>query len=121
MGIVRDRWVSPDQPGDGQMPRAILNGRNDNGRLSTRYIEDGSYLRIRNLTLGYNFSPNAFRWAGIQNFRLYVSGQNLHTFTKYTLYDPEATDRGGSAISPGVDSGGYPLPLIYTFGLTTTF
>jgi len=81
-------------------------------------IEDGSYFRLRNIQLGYNFSSALLNKLHIQSLRVYVNGQNLKTWKRTSGFTPEA---GGSAISFGVDSGGYPIPAITTFGLNVTF
>ncbi|WP_163397324.1 SusC/RagA family TonB-linked outer membrane protein [Flavobacterium fluviatile] len=82
------------------------------------YIEDGSYMRIRNLTLGYSLSKKVTSAMGIDRFRLYFTGQNLFTFTKYTGYDPEV---GGNVNSRGLDKGNYPLSKMYSLGLNFNF
>ena len=74
---------------DTKTPRPTIADPNDNDRLSTRYIEDGSYLRIKNITLGYNLPKNVLDKVRMENVRLYCNIQNLYTFTKYTGYDPE--------------------------------
>jgi hypothetical protein len=90
-------------------------GRNSNFRPSNLYVEDGSYLRIKNVTLGYRLPERLVRKIKLQSVRAYISAQNLHTFTKYTGYDPEVG--GYSALEFGIDYGRYPTPRIYTFGL----
>lgn len=70
-------------------PAARLNDPNDNDRISDRYIEDGSYLRIKNITLGYTFKKSLLKRLHLENLRVYCNIQNLHTFTKYKGYDPE--------------------------------
>ncbi|MGD9555422.1 MAG: TonB-dependent receptor [Mangrovibacterium sp.] len=85
---------------------------------SDRFVEDGSYLRLKNIQLGYNFS---FPKIGIKG-EIYVSGQNLLTLTNYSWYDPEVNTRGGStSFSNGIDNLGYPIPKIYTFGASLQF
>lgn len=85
---------------------------------STYMIESGSYLRIRNVQLGYNFSPGFLSKANIKSFRVYVGGQNLKTFKHNSGFTPEF---GGSATQFGVDNGSYPVPAIYTFGINANF
>ena len=85
---------------------------------SDRFVEDGSYLRLKNIQLGYNFS---FSKIGIKG-KIYVSGQNLLTLTDYSWYDPEVNTRGGStSFSNGIDNLGYPTPKTYTFGASLQF
>jgi len=104
-------------------PRPTLSDPNDNDRLSSRYIEDGSYLRIKNITLGYTFPKKWITKARIENIRLYCNIQNLYTFTKYSGYDPEvgASTQDSTGLTYGVDNGRYPSPTMYSFGLNITF
>jgi TonB-dependent starch-binding outer membrane protein SusC len=88
----------------------------DNGssRISNIFIEDASYLRLKNVELGYSFRSALKRFApGIQNLRIYVSAQNLFTITDYTGLDPESTD--------AIDMGTYPLSRAFLFGVNLTF
>ncbi len=108
---------------DATIPRATLTDANDNDRISDRYVEDGSYLRIKNITLGYTFPKALLSKAKIENIRVYVNIQNLYTFTKYSGYDPEvgASTQDSSGLTYGVDNGRYPSPTMYSFGLNITF
>lgn len=103
------------------IPRAIANDPNDNNRISDRYIEDGSYLRIKNITLGYTIPAHITRKLLIENMRVYTNIQNLYTFTKYTGYDPEIGASTSNANVYGLDNGRYPSPQNYTVGLNITF
>ena len=89
--------------------------------VSTRYLEDGSYLRLNNATLGYNFNTASINW--IQNMRLTLTGQNLFVVTKYTGFDPEVNqDRSTAGIqSFGIDLNGYPRARTFLVGLNLTF
>jgi hypothetical protein len=89
-----------------------------NYESSTYGIEDGSYFRIRNLQLGYNFSPGTAAKIHAKNIRLFANFQNLKTWKNNSGYSPEF---GGSAIRFGVDDAGGALPLTTTFGLNVTF
>ena len=103
------------------LPRAIIGDPNDNDRISDRYVEDGSYLRMKNISLGYTFPKKLIGKLGIENLRLYCNIQNLFTITGYDGYDPEI---GVSTMSPnvyGVDYGRYPSPTTYSFGLNMSF
>jgi TonB-linked SusC/RagA family outer membrane protein len=93
-----------------------------NFAFSDRFIEDGSYLRIQNISFGYNLPRAIISKAGIQNLKVYTNIQNLHTFTKYKGYDPEvgSTYVDGNWLS-GYDDGRYPSPRIYTVGVNVTF
>ena len=109
---VLDRWTGPGT--STTTPRAIFGDPNNNTRPSTRYIEDGSYLRIRNVNLGYtlpveSFGDNLFRTA-----RIYVSGQNLYTFTNYSGFDPEVGPNG-------IDNNIYPITRNVTVGINVGF
>ena len=104
-------------------PRPSIADPNDNDRLSDRYVEDGSYLRIKNITLGYTFPKKMLEKAKIENLRIYMNIQNLYTFTKYSGYDPEvgASTQDSSGLTFGVDNGRYPSPMTCSFGLNITF
>lgn len=104
-------------------PAARLNDPNDNDRMSDRYIEDGSYLRIKNITLGYTFKKSLLKRLHLENLRVYCNIQNLHTFTKYKGYDPEvgASTQDSSGLVYGLDFGRYPSPTTYSFGLNISF
>ena len=100
-----------------KLPRATMNDSNDNDRISDRYIEDGSYLRIKNITLGYNFPKSWLRKVNLDAVRASINIQNLYTFTKYTGYDPEIGASTASTNVIGLDNGRYPSPTVYSFGL----
>lgn len=85
-----------------------------------RYIEDGSYTRLKNVTLGYTLSGETFG-SYFSNIRFYVSGQNLITITKYSGLDPEIARTDGNANSAGIDLGRYPQPKSVIFGLDVKF
>lgn len=106
-----------------KIPHSSINDPNDNDRISDRYVEDGSFLRIKNITLGYTFPKALLNKAKIENLRVYVNIQNLYTFTKYTGYDPEvgASTQDSSGLTYGLDNGRYPSPAMYSFGLNITF
>lgn len=94
---------------------------NQNDRMSTRYIEDGSYLRIQNVSLGYSLPENIVRRVGLSMARVYFNVQNLYTFTKYKGFDPEIGSYNQSALLQNIDMGRYPTPRTYTVGLTLNF
>lgn len=85
-----------------------------------RYVEDGSYTRLKNIAVGYTFSGDAFK-AYFSKIRFYVSGQNLITITKYSGLDPEIARADANANSAGIDLGRYPQPKSVIFGLDVTF
>tara|TARA_R110002049_G_scaffold298718_2_gene488623 strand:- start:104 stop:1069 length:966 start_codon:yes stop_codon:yes gene_type:complete len=85
---------------------------------STYMIEDGSYFRIRNIQLGYNLDRKILEKLKLQQLKLYANVQNLYTWTEASGFTPEA---GGSPTAFGIDNGGYPIPVISTFGMSLTF
>jgi V8-like Glu-specific endopeptidase len=103
------------------LPRATINDPNDNDRISDRYIEDGSYVRLKNITLGYTFPKRAIQKLHIENLRLYANIQNLLTLTGYSGYDPEIGVSTASSNVMGLDNGRYPSPTVYSFGLNISF
>ena len=116
---VLRRWTPENRVTD--IPRAVGGGNVDNVRNSTRFVEDGSYLRLKQVTLTYNFNPRLFRKAGISQLSVYTTGQNLLTFTKYSGFDPEVNAFGLSATELGVDYGTYPQARTLTVGINAEF
>lgn len=112
---VLDRWTPENV--DAQMPKADRRGHET--FVSTRGIEDGSFIRLRNVVLGYNLPANNISW--LRNARIYVSGQNLLTITDYTGYDPEVNSFGQNPINQGIDYGAYPRARVYTVGINLGF
>jgi hypothetical protein len=115
------RWRSPERPGNGKMPRAVWDDPNSNARTSDRYVEDGSYLRIRNLTLGYTLPPALAGILRMSRLRVYASAQNLHTFTRYKGFDPEVGPYRGNSLQNGVNNGTYPVARVLLAGLNASF
>ncbi len=109
---VLGRWTGPGT--SNTVPRAIAGDPNTNLRVSSYYMEDGSYLRLKTLTLGYKLPAAVLGRISAKQIRLYVTGQNLVTLTKYTGFDPEV---GAS----GVDLGSYPQPRVLLAGLNIGF
>ncbi|MGN6530735.1 MAG: SusC/RagA family TonB-linked outer membrane protein [Ginsengibacter sp.] len=117
--ILKDRWVSPGNPGNGIFPRADRNTglHGNNMRESSYQVEDGSYIRLRNVTLGYEF-----KWEKVSNkIRVYVSGTNLWMATKYIGFNPEVNNQQNSSLTPGEDYGAYPLSKTVMLGLNISF
>jgi TonB-linked SusC/RagA family outer membrane protein len=119
---VLDAWT-PQNP-DTDVPRAVSGDPNQNSRTSDRFLEDGSYLRVKNLSIGYTFPASTL--GGLTNnviskIRVYVSSQNLLTFTKYTGYDPEVGARNGNLLIQGIDYGQYPQARTFLFGINVGF
>lgn len=114
---VLKRWQRPGMITD--IPRA---GNTDNSRISTRFIEDGSYLRLKALTLSYNFDRKFLEKLHISNLTVYGTAHNLFTLTKYRGYDPELSwADSGQAAQLGIDMGTYPQSRSFIFGLNVTF
>jgi hypothetical protein len=121
---VLDAW-RPDHTNT-SVPRAIGADPNQNARPSTRFIEDGSYLRLKNVMLGYNVPEKALQTVTkgvVRGLRIYVSAQNVFTVTKYTGYDPEVGNRtvNTSALTNGIDAAVYPQPKAYQVGIQANF
>ena len=109
---VKDRWTGEGT--SNSIPRAIYGDPNQNARHSTRFVEDGSYLRIKNVTLGYTLPKEVTQKFHTDMLRIYLSCQNLYTFTKYSGMDPELG-------TGGVDGGTYPVTRTVSFGLNVQF
>ena len=116
---VLRRWTPENRNTD--IPRAVGGGNVDNVRNSTRFVEDGSYLRLKAVTLTYNFNPRLLKKSGISKLSVYTTGQNLLTFTNYSGFDPEVNAFGLSATELGVDYGTYPQARTLTVGLNAEF
>lgn len=106
------------------VPRAAINDPNDNDpNDNDRYIEDGSYIRLKNISVGYSFPKKSIQRLGLSNLRLSANIQNLLTITGYNGYDPEigasTSDMNGYVY--GMDNGRYPSPVTYSFGLNVSF
>lgn len=103
------------------IPRVSLSDPNDNDRWSDRYIEDGSYVRLKNISLGYTFPKKMITKWGLESLRLYCNIQNLVTITGYDGYDPEIGVSTSSQNVMGLDNGRYPSPTTCSFGLNVSF
>jgi TonB-linked SusC/RagA family outer membrane protein len=115
---VTDRYSASNL--EGSLPRFTQTNKN-NTYVSDRYIEDGSYLRIQNITFGYKLPSNIIKRLKMSSLRVYASLQNLYTFTKYSGYDPEIGAYDNTILLMNVDLGHYPNPRTYTFGLNIEF
>jgi len=116
---VLNRWTPTNT--NTTMPRAVLGDPNNNRRNSDRFLEDGSYLRIKSVVLGYNLPSSMLQRLHIDRLRIYASAQNLLTFTKYKGLDPEVNTFSGSNTSLGTDFLTYPQARTITFGLNVGF
>lgn len=118
LSTVMNRYTSNNT--NGKLPR-YNQYNNNNLKISDRYIEDGSYLRIQNVSLGYNIPTSILKKAKISSLRLYVSGQNLYTFTNYSGYDPELGAFNNNVLTRNIDYGHYPNPRSLTIGANVVF
>ena len=115
-----DRWRSPEQPGDGVHFRATRTPSGWQRDPSSAWIQDASYLRLRNVNLAYDFNKSFAEKLRLRGLRVYVTGTNLFTITKYTGYDPE-TSSEGTGLTKGGDYLGYPTARTFIFGANFTF
>ena len=112
--VVLDRWRVPGQ--NTHVPKAGFNMKN-----STYFVEDGSYLRVKNVSLGYAIAPDRLKRMGINRIQPYLSLNNLLTFTKYSGMDPEVNQWGNSGRVQGLDWGTYPSSKSFVFGVNVEF
>ncbi len=115
-----NRWKSETDPGSGTNVRANRVSKGQNGITSTWHVEDGSYLRVKNITLGYSLPKSCIKKAFISNARVYLSMQNPFTFTSYQGYNPEVSNRS-DVTTNGEDYGVYPLARTTSLGINLTF
>ncbi|MFR5960075.1 MAG: hypothetical protein ACLUHA_13840 [Bacteroides stercoris] len=115
-----NRWKSEDNPGSGMNVRANRVSKGQNGTTSTWHVEDGSYLRIKNISLGYTLPENWLKKVYLKSARVYCSIQNPFTFTNYEGYNPEVSNRS-AATTNGEDYGVYPLARTTSIGVNLTF
>lgn len=116
---VLNRWT-PENPHT-DIPRAVGGGNVDNVRNSTRFVEDGSYVRLKSLTLSYKILDHHPKFKAIPQLSVYVTGQNLLTFTGYSGFDPEVSAYGNSSTEFGIDYGTYPQSINVIFGVNVQF
>ena len=121
---VLDAWTPSNTNTD--VPRAISADPNQNARPSTRFLEDGSYLRLKNVMLSYNVPATSLQSITngfVKSFNIYISAQNIVTFTKYSGFDPEVGNRTVSttSLTNGVDYAVYPQPKGYQVGINVNF
>jgi hypothetical protein len=119
--LFKNYWKSEAQPGDGVNFRPTYAAYQGNNPLITSWmVEDASFVRIKNITLGYRL-PTLFGAKVIKNARAYINVQNLHTFTNYQGYNPEVnTVEGTDNLTPGMDYGTFPITRTITLGLNLT-
>ena len=112
-----ERWTGPGTTNNANNPRYSFTDANNNSRVSDRYVEDGSFIKIRNILLGYNFQLAPIKRI-FKTVRLYAQVKNAFTFTKYTGFDPEIA---APLQDVGVDRGAYPQARTYSVGLDIKF
>ena len=121
--VYDERWTGPGT--SDTQPRVSWSGATNNKKPSTRFLFDGSYLRVKNVSLGYTFKNLGKKKTVINSLRIYASAQNLFTFTKYPGLDPVMQTSNNSAgegdLAKGIDWGTYPMARIYTLGLSMNF
>ncbi len=113
-------YWTPDNT-DTNIPRPINSESNTNLFISDRYVEDGSYLRIQNVSLGYSLPQDVLSKVKISRLRIYGSVQNLYTFTDYSGYDPEIGSFNQNVLLSGIDNGRYPSPRTFSLGVNVEF
>ena len=111
-----DRWTGE---GSTNIQPRVTTGATSNTLFSDFFVEDGSFIRLQNVQLGYTLSQDVVERLGIRKLRLYVSANNVFTLTEYRGYDPSASS--GSPIGAGIDQGFYPVPRTYLLGLNFKF
>ncbi len=133
LGFMKNRWTNINDQGERITEPVALAALNANAEIWTpnrdgfRYwltswaIEDGSYLRINNLTVGYTLPKKVLDKVKITNFRVFGTANNLATFTKYTGYDPDVSSRRSDPLTPGVDYSAYPRAVTWVFGVNVVF
>ena len=114
---VLNRWTGPGT--STTEPRYAFVDSNNNARASDRYVEDGSFIKIKNIQVGYNFPLGEA--SSFSSIRVYALAKNAFTFTEYTGYDPEISNGGSPVLDTGVDRGTYPSPRIVSLGLNLKF
>ena len=112
---VFDRWTA--EGSTNEVPRPSFGGYNYTP--SDFFVQDGSFMRLRNITLGYTLPESLSEKLSLSSVRLYVKGSNIYTLTKYTGYTPEIG--GFDVLSNGIDNGVYPISAVYSFGLNIQF
>ncbi len=119
---VLNAWTPTNTNTD--VPRSISGDPNQNSRTSDRFLEDGSYLRVKNLSVGYTIPATVLSKATrntVSRLRIYVSSQNLLTFTRYTGYDPEVASRNYGLLTNGIDFAQYPQARTIMMGINLGF
>lgn len=115
---VLARWTGEGSTNDANNPRYTFTDVNNNTRVSDRYVEDGSFIKIKDVQLGYSLPPNIFKNKTFNKIRIYAQVKNAFTFTKYSGYDPEIS---GGIFDTGIDRGAYPQARTWSMGIDLKF
>jgi hypothetical protein len=115
---VLARWTGEGSTNDPRNPRYSFTDANQNTRVSDRYVEDGSFLKIKDVQLGYTLPNTTLKRLGVSKVRLYAQVKNAFVFTKYSGFDPEIS---GGIFDTGIDRGAYPQARTWSFGLDVKF
>ena len=115
---VLARWTGEGSTNSAQNPRYAFTDGNNNTRVSDRYVEDGSFIKIKDFQLGYTLPATVFKNKSFSKFRIYTQVKNAFTFTKYSGYDPEIS---GGIFDTGIDRGAYPQARTWSMGLDVKF
>lgn len=119
---LKSDWNRWEKPGDvATHPKLVMNGNKNSNKTSSRYLEDGSFLRIRNITLSYDLQKNWIEKLKMQSCKLFVSVDNPFTFTKFSGTDPEVNMRMGTWNLPGIYTESYPTSRQFIFGVDINF
>jgi TonB-linked SusC/RagA family outer membrane protein len=120
IAALLNRWQKPGDITD--VPRMSSRGNSGARLISSRLLQDGSFVRLGDVTVGYTLPPRYANLAGLHDTRVYLAGHNLKTWTKYDGYNPDANSTGASAnVIMGVDYYAYPIARSFTFGITTSW
>lgn len=120
--VAEGRWMSPSQPGTGySRPWSGVGTNNNTINMNSKWIEDGSFLRFRTISLAYQLPADLSKRLALRNLRAYGAVQNALMLTDYRGYNPEVSFSADAVLNPGVDYGTYPIPRTFTLGLTADF
>lgn len=121
LAIVANRWKSATDPGNGQIPMAVRSDYAYTLSSTSRYLFDGSFVKIRDINLSYLLPQKIMSRLRIQSFSLFADITNVYTFTKYPGYDPEGSISGDNIAASGIDYASYPNPRTFTIGARLSF
>lgn len=116
---VRNRWTPTNT--NTNIPRAVITDPNNNRRTSNRWLEDGSFLRLKNIVLSYSLPSSVTQRLGLQNVKFFVQGENIYTWTKYSGFDPEVSTFSITNTAPGTDFLTFPQARTFTGGINIIF